>query len=95
MRSHFHATPLATANSPAPIASHSPLRLSSGDSTPAMMELVSSVLNACIDEAVPRWRGYISRMSRLRIGKIKATPNDASGSDNTAHGTLICGTSAL
>src|SRR4249919_610936 len=69
--------------------------LSSGESTPAMIALDTSPQNACSDDALPRWRGYMSRMASVRIGKTSAMPKELSIIGSTAHGTEGCGTSRL
>ena len=47
------------------------------------------LLKACSEDAAPRWRGYMSRMARVRIGNTSATPSAASIIGSTAHGTRM------
>ena len=67
-------------NNAAPSASCSADPLSHGDSTPATTALLTRPVNACNDEALPRWRGYMSRMASVRIGNTSAIPNEFSAS---------------
>ena len=52
-------------------------------------------MKACSDDDAPRWRGYMSRMARVTMGKISATPNAATAIGSTAHGRAMLATHAL
>src|SRR3546814_18604278 len=72
-----------------------PLWLSSGDSTPATTAFITSPVNACSDDAEPRWRGYMSSTASVRIGNTSAMPNEPIDIGSTAHGIHDTGTSRL
>ena len=57
------------------------------DSTPAITALSTRLVNACNDDAEPRWRGYMSRIASVTIGNTSAMPNALSIIGSTAHGT--------
>ena len=63
-------------NTAAPSARYRPEPLSSGDSTPATIAFITRLVNACSDEAEPRWRGYMSSTASVRIGNTSAMPNE-------------------
>src|SRR5690606_17305400 len=83
------------ANSTAPDASHTGWSLSNGDSQPAITALNTKLVNACSDDALPRWRGYMSRIASVRIGNTSATPKALSIIGSTAQGTAGWSTSRL
>src|SRR5690606_33434006 len=91
-RQNTHAS---SANSAEASARWIPLWLSSGDSTPATAAFITSPVNACNDEAEPRWRGYMSSTARVRIGNTSAMPNEPIDIGSTAHGIDGTGTNRL
>src|SRR3546814_18365623 len=72
-----------------------PLWLSSGDSTPARSAFITSPVNACSDDAEPRWRGYMSSTASVRIGNTSAMPNEPIDLGRTAQGIDGTGTRRL
>src|SRR3546814_18420627 len=64
-----------------------PLWLSSGDSTPATNAFITSPVNACSDDAEPRWRGYMSSTESVRLGNNSAMPTETIDIGSTANGT--------
>ena len=47
-----------------------------------------------IEAALPRWRGYMSRIAKVRMGNTNATPTPVRNNGNTAQGMVKAGASA-
>ena len=69
-------------------ASPSAESLTAGDSAPAIAAFDSRPMNACIDDAAPRWCGYMSSSASVTIGNTSAMPNAHSAVGSTAHGSV-------
>ncbi|KGQ19676.1 hypothetical protein LF41_2614 [Lysobacter dokdonensis DS-58] len=82
-------------NAAAPSARCKAWWLRSGESTPAITAFDTRPVNACSDDALPRWRGYMSRMASVRIGNTSAMPKELSIIGKTAHGTVGAATMRL
>lgn len=48
--------------------------LNAGEIRPATLPITIKLMNACMDDALPRLRGYISNTAKVSTGNTNATP---------------------